>query len=141
MHFVNSLSNYLSSKVENRLLGMNERNYSLGDTFKLALECELKAITSERRHMKHNAALTNQVKVIQPQALLQSKEISEVHMPTRIIKVRIMTQTSRQSEWKQHTQLLTTASSHNNHRQWLTNTKPLTTNQLPHMAPATTTHH
>ena len=48
MHFVNSLCNYLSSKVENRLLGMNERNYSLGDTFKVALECELKAIASER---------------------------------------------------------------------------------------------
>ena len=48
MHFVNSLHNYLSSKVENRLLGMNERNYSLGDTFKVALECELKAIASER---------------------------------------------------------------------------------------------
>ena len=29
MHFVNSLRNYLSSKVENRLLGMNEKNYSL----------------------------------------------------------------------------------------------------------------
>ena len=48
MHFVNSLHNYLSSKVENRLLGMNENNYSLGDTFKVALECELKAIASER---------------------------------------------------------------------------------------------
>ena len=48
MHFVNSLCNYLSSKVENRLLGMNEKNYSLGDTFKVALECELKAIASER---------------------------------------------------------------------------------------------
>ena len=48
MHFVNSLHNYLSSKVENRLLGMNERNYSLGDTFKVALECKLKAIASER---------------------------------------------------------------------------------------------
>ena len=48
MHFVNSLHTYLSSKVENRLLGMNERNYSLGDTFKVALECELKAIASER---------------------------------------------------------------------------------------------
>ena len=48
MHFVNSLQNYLSSKVENRLLGMNEKNYSLGDTFKVALECELKAISSER---------------------------------------------------------------------------------------------
>ena len=45
MHFVNSLHSYLSSKVENRLLGMNERNYSLGDTFKV---CELKAIASER---------------------------------------------------------------------------------------------
>ena len=30
--------------------------------------------------MKCNAALTNQVEVIQPQALLQSEEISEVHM-------------------------------------------------------------
>ena len=48
MHFLNSLHNYLSRKVENRLLGMNEKNYSLGDTFKVALECELKAIASER---------------------------------------------------------------------------------------------
>ena len=48
MHFVNSLHSYLSSKVENRFLGMNERNYSRGDTFKVALECELKAIASER---------------------------------------------------------------------------------------------
>ena len=80
MHFVNSLCNYLSSKVENRLLGMNERNYSLRDTFKVALECELKAIASERRHVKCNAGLTNQVEVVQPQALLQSKEISEVHV-------------------------------------------------------------
>ena len=80
IHFVNSLRSYLSSKVENRLLGMNERNYSLGDTFKVALECELKAIVSERPHAKCNAALTNQVEVIQPQALLQSEEISEVHV-------------------------------------------------------------
>ena len=80
MHFVHSLCNYLSSKVENRLLGMNERNYSLGDTFKVALECELKAIASEMRHVKHNAGLTNQVEVIQPQARLQSEEISEVHV-------------------------------------------------------------
>ena len=80
MHFVNSLCNYLSSKVENRLLGMYERNYSLGDTFKVALECELKAIASERRHVKCNAGLTNQVEVIQPQALLQSEEFSEVHV-------------------------------------------------------------
>ena len=48
MHFVNSLRGYLSSKVENRLLGMNDRNYSLGDTFTVALQCELKAIVSER---------------------------------------------------------------------------------------------
>ena len=48
IHFINSLCNYLSSKVENRLLGMNEKNYSLGDTFKVALECEIKAIASER---------------------------------------------------------------------------------------------
>ena len=48
MHFMNSLHNYLSSKVQNRLLGMNEKNYSLEDTFKVALECELKAIASER---------------------------------------------------------------------------------------------
>ena len=80
MHFVNSLRSYLSSKVENRLLGMNERNYSLGDTFKVALECELKAIASERQHVKRNAALTNQVEVVQPQAMLQSEGISEVHM-------------------------------------------------------------
>ena len=80
MHFVNSLHNYLSSKVENRLLDMNERNYSLVDTFKVALECELKVIASERRHAKHTTGSTNQVEVIQPQVLLQSEEVSEVHM-------------------------------------------------------------
>ena len=80
MHFVNSLHNYLSSKVENRLLGMNEKNYSLGDTFKVALECELKAIASERRHMKRTTGSTNQVEVVQPQAPLQSKEVGEVHV-------------------------------------------------------------
>ena len=80
MHFVNSLHNYLSSKMENRLLCMNERNYSLGDTFKVALECELKAIASKRRHVKCTTGLTNQVEVIQPQAPLQSEEISEVHV-------------------------------------------------------------
>ena len=79
MHFVNSLHNYLSSKVENRLLGMNEKNYSLGDTFKLALECELKAIASERRHAKRATGSTNQVQVVQPQPLLQSEEVSEIH--------------------------------------------------------------
>ena len=80
MHFVNSLRNYLSSKVENRLLGMNEKNYSLGDTFKVALECELKAIASERRHAKCTTGSTNQVEVVQPQPILQSKEVSEVHV-------------------------------------------------------------
>ena len=80
MHFVNSLQNYLSSKVENRLLGMNEKNYSLGDTFKVALECELKAIASERRHAKHATGSANQVEVVQPQLLLQPEEVSEVHV-------------------------------------------------------------
>ena len=80
MHFVNSLCNYLRSKVENRLLGMNERNYCLGDTFKVALECKLKAIASERRHVKCTTGLTNQVEIIQPQAPLQSEEVSEVHV-------------------------------------------------------------
>ena len=61
MHFVNSLRSYLSSKVENRLLGMNERNYSLGDTFRVALECELKAIASERRHTKRNTITNNSI--------------------------------------------------------------------------------
>ena len=59
---------------------MNERNYSLGDTFKVALECELKAIASERQQNKCNTALMNQVEVIWPQTLLQPKEISEVHI-------------------------------------------------------------
>ena len=80
MHFINSLCNYLSSKVENRLLGMNEKNYSLGDTFKVALECELKAIASERRHAKHATGSTNQVEVVQPQPLLQSEEVSKIHV-------------------------------------------------------------
>ena len=80
MHFINSLWNYLSSKVENRLLGMNEKNYSLGDTFKVALECELKAIASERRHAKRATGSANQVDVVQPQPLLQPEEVSEVHV-------------------------------------------------------------
>ena len=80
MHFVNSLHSYLSRKFENRLLSMNKRNYSMGDTFKVTLECELKAIALERWHNKCNAAITNQVEVIQPQPPLQPKEISEVHI-------------------------------------------------------------
>ena len=59
---------------------MNEKNYSLGDTFKVALECELKAIASERRHAKCIMGSTNQVEVVQPQPILQSEEVSEVHM-------------------------------------------------------------
>ena len=80
MHFINSLRNYLSSKVENRLLGMNEKNYSLGDTFKVALECELKAIASERRHARRAMGSTNQMEVVQLQPLLQPEEVSEVHI-------------------------------------------------------------
>ena len=48
MHFVNSLRSYLSSKFENRLLGRNERNYSLGDTFNVALECECHVLKNFR---------------------------------------------------------------------------------------------
>ena len=80
MHFVNSLHNYLSSKVENRLLGMNEKNYSLRDTFKVALECELKAIASERQHAKRAMGSTNQVEVVQPQSLLQPEEVNKIHV-------------------------------------------------------------
>ena len=80
MHFVNSLRSYVSSKVENRLLGMIERNYSLGDTFKATLECELKAIALERWHNKCNAVTTNQVEVIQPQTPLQPEDTNEVHI-------------------------------------------------------------
>ena len=80
MHFINSLRNYLSSEVENRLLGMNEKNYSLGDTFKVALECELKAIALERRHAKRATGSTNQVEVVQPQPVLQFEEVSKIHV-------------------------------------------------------------
>ena len=88
MHFVNSLCNYLSSKVESRLLGMNEKNDSLGDTFKVALESELKAVASERQHTKCTTGSTNQVEVIQPQAQLQSEEVSEVHVQNSNYKVK-----------------------------------------------------
>ena len=59
---------------------MNEKNYSLGDTFKVALECELKAIASERQHAKRTTGSTNQVEVVQPQSLLQPEEVSEIHV-------------------------------------------------------------
>ena len=110
MHFMNSLCIYLSSKVENRLLGMNEKNYSLGDTFKVALECELKAIASERQHAKRSMGSTNQVEVIQPQPILVRYTCA-----TQTIKVKIMTQIFRRSMRKQHTQLPIMASSNKTH--------------------------
>ena len=79
MHFVNSLRGYLSSKVENRLLGMNERNYSLGDTFTAALQCELKAIASERRHNKRNTITINNVHT-EDQDYRQLEDTQEVHV-------------------------------------------------------------
>ena len=79
MHFVNSLRGYLSSKVENRLLGMNERNYSLGDTFAVALQCELKAIASERRHNKRSTITINNVNT-EDQDHSQLEDTQEVHI-------------------------------------------------------------
>ena len=80
MHFVNSLRSYLSSKVENRLLGMNEKNYSLRDTFRVALECELKAITSERRHNKRNIITTNNINMGEQIGHNQLEDINEIHV-------------------------------------------------------------
>ena len=80
MHFVNSLRSYLSSKVENRLLGMNEKNYSLGDTFRVALECELKAIASERWHNKRNVITTNNINMGEQMGHSQLEEINEIHV-------------------------------------------------------------
>ena len=79
MHFVNSLRSYLSSKVENRLLGMNKRNYSLGDTFTVALQCELKAIASERRHNKRNTITINNVNS-EDQDHTQLEDTQKVHV-------------------------------------------------------------
>ena len=79
MHFVNSLRSYLSSKVENRLLGMNERNYSLGDTFTVALQCELKTIASERRHNKRSTNTINNVNM-EDQDHSQLEDTQEVHI-------------------------------------------------------------
>ena len=80
MHFINSLRSYLSSKVENRLLGMNEKNYSLGDTFRVALECELKAIASERRNNKRNVITTNNINMGEQIGHNQLKDINEIHV-------------------------------------------------------------
>ena len=79
MHFVNSLRSYLSSKVENRLLGMNKRNYSLGDTFAVALQCELKAIASERQHNKRSTVTVNNVNT-EDQGHSQLEDTQEIHI-------------------------------------------------------------
>ena len=79
MHFVNSLRSYLFSKVENRLLGMNERNYSLGDTFTVALQCKLKAIALERPHNKRNTITINNVNS-EDQDNTQLEDTQEVHV-------------------------------------------------------------
>ena len=137
MHFVNSLRNYLSSKVENRLLGMNEKNYSLGDTFKVALECELKAIVSERRHAKCTTGSTNQVEVVPPQPILQSEEVSEVHVRNPNYKGKNYDPNFRRSMRKQHTQL---ASSNKIRLQLPTSTNQHTISQHRHTARTTTCH-
>ena len=79
MHFINSLRSYLSSKVENRLLRLNERNYSLGDTFTVALQCELKAITLERQHNKRNTITINNMNS-EDQDHSQLEDTQEVHV-------------------------------------------------------------
>ena len=137
MHFINSLHNYLSSKVENRLLGMNEKTYSLGDTFNVALECELKAIASERRQAKRTTGSTNQVDVVQPQPLLQSEEVSEIHVRNPNYKGKNYDPNFRQSTQKQRTQL---ASSNKTLLWHPTSTNQPTTNQHRHTAQTTTRH-
>ena len=122
MHFVNSLRGYLSSKVENRLLGMNERNYSLGDTFTVALQCELKAIASERRHNNRNAITINNVHT-EDQDYHQLEDTQEVHVrnPNYKGKNYDPNYQARKAEGKQHPQLATSnnpykapAATHNN---------------------------
>ena len=109
MHFVNSLRGYLSSKVENRLLGMNERNYSLGDTFAVALQCELKAIASERRHNKRNTITINNVHT-EDQDYGQLEDTQEVHVrnPNYKGKNYDPNYQDRKAEGKQQPQLATT---------------------------------
>ena len=109
MHFVNSLRGYLSSKVENRLLGMNERNYSLDDTFAVALQCELKAIASERRHNKRNTITINNVHT-EDQDYRQLEDTQEVHVrnPNYKGKNYDPNYQARKAEGKQQPQLETT---------------------------------
>ena len=122
MHFVNSLRGYLSSKVENRLLGMNERNYSLGDTFTVALQCELKAIASERQHNNRNAITINNVHT-EDQDYHQLEDTQEVHVrnPNYKGKNYDPNYQARKAGGKQHPQLATSnnpykapAATHNN---------------------------
>ena len=109
MHFVNSLRGYLSSKVENRLLGMNERNYSLGDTFAVALQCELKAIASERRHNKRSTITINHIHT-EDQDHSQLEDTQEVHVrnPNYKGKNYDPNYQARKAEYKQQPQLATT---------------------------------
>ena len=109
MHFVNSLRGYLSSKVENRLLGMNDRNYSLGNTFTVALQCELKAIASERRHNKRNTITINNVHT-EDQDYHQLEDTQEVHVrnPNYKGKNYDPNYQARKAEGKQQLQLETT---------------------------------
>ena len=109
MHFVNSLRSYLSSKVENRLLGMNERNYSLGDTFAVALQCELKAIASERRHNKRGTVTVNNVNT-EDQGHSQLEDTQEIHIrnPNYKGKNYDPNYQARKAENKQQEQLTTT---------------------------------
>ena len=109
MHFVNSLRGYLSSKVENRLLGMNDRNYSLGDTFAVALQCELKAIASERRHNKRNTITINNVHT-EDQDYHQLEDTQEVHVQNPNYKGKNYDPNyqARNAEGKQQLQLETT---------------------------------
>ena len=109
MHFVNSLRSYLSSKVENRLLGMNERNYSLGDTFAVALQCELKAIASEKRHNKRSTVTVNNVNT-EDQGHSQLEDTQEIHIrnPNYKGKNYDPNYQARKAENKQQEQLTTT---------------------------------
>ena len=99
MHFVNSLRGYLSSKVENRLLAMNDRNYSLGDTFAVALQCELKAIASERRHNKRNTITINNVHT-------EDQDYHQLRTPRRYMsgtpttRARTMIQITKPEKWR-----------------------------------------
>ena len=58
---------------------MNERNYSLGDTFTVALQCKLKAIASERRHNKRKTITINNVDG-EDQDHSQLEDTQEVHV-------------------------------------------------------------